>query len=338
MTNVIPELRKKPGVSYAFTGDGIELPVIDVTHPAFSISPTDDELAALADAFSQMIERMKLVTTDEQRLAMRKQMESSVLGRGLMAGTGSFLSGLNTYLMKLGADNLGEYAVELDRNIASSLPAISMRMRIQDMARLLADALAPALATSGRRPLHLINIAGGPAIDSVNALILLRREHATLLEGRRLAIHVFDQDQAGPAFGTRALDALRSHGGALEGLDITFTLVAYEWRHPDRLADALAGLDLPNAVWAASSEGGLFEYGSDDEIVANLRALRASGSGGTVTGSVTRDDGPGALSRGQTGLAVVPRSLAAFAALVQRAGWTVDVAITRPFSFDVRLK
>ena len=29
----VPETRKKPGVYYAVTDDGIELPIVDVTHP-----------------------------------------------------------------------------------------------------------------------------------------------------------------------------------------------------------------------------------------------------------------------------------------------------------------
>ena len=41
MSAIVPEAHKKAGVSYAFTDDGIELPVIDVTHPAFTIAPTD---------------------------------------------------------------------------------------------------------------------------------------------------------------------------------------------------------------------------------------------------------------------------------------------------------
>jgi len=29
----VPELNKKPGVCYAVTDDGLDLPVIDLTHP-----------------------------------------------------------------------------------------------------------------------------------------------------------------------------------------------------------------------------------------------------------------------------------------------------------------
>ena len=40
----IPETKKKPGVCYAPTDDGVELPVIDITHPAFALGLSGEEL------------------------------------------------------------------------------------------------------------------------------------------------------------------------------------------------------------------------------------------------------------------------------------------------------
>jgi len=337
VTARIVELNKKAGLSYAFTDDGLELPVIDVTHPSLAIAPTDAELAALTDVFLGMIERMRAVTDEAEKEAGRILMQGSIIGRALRAGSGTFLTGVNTYLMKLGPDNLGAYAVPVDRQIAAILPLVALRMRVQDVARMQAEALAPALAASPGRPLHFINIAGGPAIDSFNALILLQRDHPGLLERRSIVIHVFDQDQAGPAFGRRALEALLAPGAKLHGLDVTFTLVSYDWRDTTRLAEELATLELEAAVWAAASEGGLFEYGDDEAIVSNLQVLRAAGPAGTVTGSVTRDEGPAALSRDSNGVATIPRSLSAFTALAERGGWSVDQVITGPFSFNLQL-
>ena len=60
------------------------------------------------------------------------------------ARRGAILSGLTTYLLKLGPDNLGDaYAKPIDRRIAASVPTMAVRLRLQDMATLLADALAP---------------------------------------------------------------------------------------------------------------------------------------------------------------------------------------------------
>jgi hypothetical protein len=337
MQTLIPESNKKPGVSYAVTDDGIELPVIDITHATFSVSPSEAELAALTDAFLEMIERQRAMPPDAQQ-AMRQLMETSIIGRGLLAGAGTFLTGVTTYLMKLGPENLGAYAVELDRQIAAALPFLSLRMRLQDVVRLQAEALAPVLAAAPGRPLRLLNIAGGPAIDSLNTLIMLRQDHPTLLDGRPVAIRVFDRDEEGPHFGARALDSLRGAGGKLNGLNIAFERVQYDWRDTTPLTHELASLNGRDALWLASSEGGLFEYGSDEEIVANLTVLSgAARPGTTVVGSVTRGDGLAVTMRNPNGVATVPRSLDAFTALAERGGWAVDRVITGPLSFNLRL-
>src|SRR6476660_3607570 len=172
MDPIVPEAQKRFGVSYAVTDTGLELPVIDVTHPAFAIAPTDAELEALAAAFQEMMARQR-DATEEQLAALRSMLEGSILGRGMLAGSGTFLTGLDTYLMKLGPDNLGAYAAELDRQIARALGPV--RMRLQNVTAFMAEALGPALDSAPGAPLHLVNIAGGPAIDSLNALILVRQ-------------------------------------------------------------------------------------------------------------------------------------------------------------------
>ena len=96
MNATIPEAHKRFGVSYAVTDAGLELPVIDVTHPAFAIAPTDAELEALAAAFQEMMARQR-DATEEQLAAMRSMLEGSILGRGMLAGSGTFLTGLDTY-------------------------------------------------------------------------------------------------------------------------------------------------------------------------------------------------------------------------------------------------
>ncbi|HYQ18734.1 MAG TPA: hypothetical protein VEQ58_23325, partial [Polyangiaceae bacterium] len=45
------ERNKRPGVSYAVTDDGLELPVLDVTHPAFAFELSDEKLAAMLRRF-----------------------------------------------------------------------------------------------------------------------------------------------------------------------------------------------------------------------------------------------------------------------------------------------
>ena len=78
---------------------------------------------------------------------------------------------------------------------------------------------------------------------------------------------------------------------------------------------------------------------ADHAIEANLRALREGCTGRVaVVGSVTRnDDVAQRMIRGSTA-ALVPRGLATFRSLVQRAGFDVTRSIARPFADDVCLE
>lgn len=158
------------------TNDGTSLPVVGVTNPALAVTATDAELATLSDQFV-----LESTERQEMPLPLREALQRSRLGRGLMAASGTFLTGMNTYLLKLGPDNLGPDANPIDLRIAGSFPALTTRIRLQDMARLLADGLSRTAAAQLQRPLCFINIAGGPASDSWNALIHLHAEHADLL-------------------------------------------------------------------------------------------------------------------------------------------------------------
>jgi hypothetical protein len=335
----IPEKNKKAGVCYALSEDGIELPVIDLTHPAFAFQMDEATLAGHLERFYREEERQERLPLFLKRVLFRLVLSRSVLGRGLMQAQGGFLSSMNTYLMKLGPDNLGRgYAKGIDRRIAASLPCLSMRLRLQDMARLLAEGLTPALEAQPRRPLLMLNIAGGPASDSLNALILLSREHPEWLAGRRIRIHVLDLDSSGPTFAGRALEGLIAKGAPLQDLDASLHHQPYDWTRVEDLRRLLAGALAGDAVMATSSEGGLFEYGSDEEIVSNLEALRdLSPANGVVVGSVTPDDGPARALKDSSRLTTRPRSLEAFTSLAGRAGWRVVEAVERPFCRNVRL-
>jgi hypothetical protein len=53
MKSPLVEANKIPGLHYAVTNDGIELPIVDVTHPAFALSVTDTEQRARVEKFLQ---------------------------------------------------------------------------------------------------------------------------------------------------------------------------------------------------------------------------------------------------------------------------------------------
>jgi len=340
----MPEIRraerhKRPGVSYAVTDDGLELPVVDVTHAAFAGELTAAEQARLVARFLEEQQRFARLPAWLRSGMMRFFLRGSRIARGLREAEGTYLDSMTTYLFKLGPQMLGSYAVPVDRKILRSLPAISVRLRLRDMARLLADGLAPRLSQDARRPVCFINIAGGPAIDSINALIVLQRERPELLQSRTISLCVLDGDARGPSFGARALSALQEPGAALHGVDVRFEHRHYDWRNTAELTSALADAVQADAIVAASSEGGLFEYGTDQDIVRNLQALAAAPQARTfVVGSVTRDDETIRTLKLTSTAATKPRGLARFTELCAAAGWVIERSVERPLSDQVVLE
>ena len=320
-------------IVYAKTQEGVRTAVIDVMHPAFAVSVTEEELAAMVEKYILEAEQWKVVPE-----AVREALRNSTLGRALMAASGTFLDGLTTYYLKLGPDHLGEWATPLDRRIAASFPAFAARLRLQDVSILMAEGLARTLAFEPDRGMCLVNIGGGPGADSWNAMIHLHGEDTGLLVGKSIVIAVLDLDARGAAFGVRASEALCAPGAPLSGLDVSFQYLSYEWADTSRLAKVLEGLHAGEAACGISSEGGLFEYGSDEEIEENLKALHAgTARDAFVVGSVTRE---GAVVRASLiggRVAVRPRTLEAFRGLCERSGWEVVKVMERPFSYHVRM-
>ena len=323
----------KNSVLFAVTDDGESLPVIDISNPTFAVKTTEAELAAMADQF--------LIESAQQRdltPALREALQHSIIGRGLMAAAGSFLDAMSTYRIKLGPDNLWAGASPIDRSIAASFPAFTSRLRLQDMAQLIADGLSATLANEARRKVFLINIGGGTGSDSWNALIHLRARQPSLLAAREILIAVLDNDCSGPAFGSRAVEALRTEDAPLHGLDLSFRPFKYDWSNVEELQATLRLLNAESTACCISSEGGLFEYGSDAEIRSNLEALhRGTASDAHIAGSVTRDGGPMQASQSASRIRTHPRTLEQFTSLTEEAGWKVQRAIERPFSFHVSL-
>jgi hypothetical protein len=270
------------------------------------------------------------------RMAARK----SRLIRALVDPKAGFLDGLSTYVMKLGADNLvPPYDTPVDRRLAASPHIVLLRLRMQQVAQLVAAGIADDLASAeAAAPLALINIGGGPALDSINALILLRRDRPDLME-RPIAIEVLDASQDGAFFGANALAALQADRGPLAGLDIAMRHHDYDWDRPAALASLIEKLVAAGAIIAASSEGALFEYGSDQAIVANLRALRANGAGARlVAGSVTSADDTRRRMIAATRFKLFPRGVAGFAPLAAQAGFRIAKAESVLLSEQVLLR
>ena len=339
MAQFLFEPHKKPGVHYALTDQGTELPVIDVTHPSFRVTPTQEHDVKAARYIRAQTRRNPLLRW-AQTLVLPFFLRRSVIGRGLLRSYNGYLDGMSTYLMKLGPAHLGPWATKMDHKFAEGMESsgLFLRLRVQDMAEILADRLAPLLAAGPQRPLHFVNIAGGPSMDSLNTLILLRQHQGAGLQGRPIAIHVMDLESEGAHFAAAALAALQEEGGPLRDLDISLRHLDYDWNQTSALSyllQALAG----DALVAVSSEGGLFDYGDDAAVLANLKALYVDGPKDiVVAASLSHPQGTGSILRRGAKAGLVLRELKDLERLAEISGWTVTESRRRPMGYTAALK
>ena len=339
MPVLIPEKERIPGVSYALTQQGIELPVIDVTHPSF----TADHSVAAIEALRARVSAEALQWSRNPRwlqcLLMFLVVRRSVLMRGLRSSEGTFLSGMNTYLIKLPPAHLASsFATSTDRRIAAKGQIMDIRLRLQIMADLLAEKLCHDLDRAPADvPIFLLNIAGGPTMDSLNALILAQRKSSSSLTTHPIQIEVLDAHDEGPHFGLNALESLKTANGPLSGLNIRFAHQHYDWNKPSSLKNVFK--DLPaDALSLGSSEGGLFHYAPDDVIRANLEALRDyTGSRFSFSGSLTPDTPVNRASLSFSGAAMRFFRPDTFESLVHGTGWRIDRQVEVLRTLCVRL-
>lgn len=283
----IPEANKVPGLPYVFTDTGLELPVLDITHPLFETS-IDEKILADQRAQSSQAAAMVRAMPEAQRKMITDR--SYIWGTHFSgkAATGQ-LSGMGTYMLKLGPRLVGggeERAI--DRRATMSVNGIAARMRLRGLCRLQAELLSPLLQAHAGERLCLVNIAGGAASDTINTLRLVQRGDPNLLRKRRVEIHLLEIDTIGPHFAEMSLAALRETGGDFAGLDLDFRFHNCSWTDEAAWKEILKdrGLD----IVLCSSEGGLFEYGRDEEIrtVLEILAERPSISTG-IAGSCLLD-------------------------------------------------
>ena len=116
----IPERHKKEGLCYAVAANGIELPVIDMGHPAFELDADRTKLNALLEKTKRDMDKRARMPAVFHKLLVPLILRGSLLAEAIGVAQGSFLSGFGTYLLKLGPENLGRgYAKKVDCAIAA---------------------------------------------------------------------------------------------------------------------------------------------------------------------------------------------------------------------------
>ncbi len=201
----------------------------------------------------------------------------------------TFLSGMSTLMMKLGHGLIGSGRnFFFDRLGSKSFGAVTLRMRVRDICKLQSETLVPQLMKTQGKNLCFVNIAGGTASDSINTLITIQEKDPSLLKDRKIEINVLDVDTFGPGFAYRCIESLKAHGGYFHDLNISFKYINYNWNNPTKLTELL--LDRKEWLKICSSEGGLFEYGTDEEIIQNLNTLYDNSQDDMkIVGSLIRD-------------------------------------------------
>jgi hypothetical protein len=273
MTNEVYTIKNKlHGLSYVFAMNGIELPVLDITHPDFISSIDEDKLKKMLPYVEKNAEKNANKFNKIPNFIKNYFAKHSFAMAELLQSENSFASGISTLMMKLGPNLIGKGKKRFwDRQVTKGFGSLVIRMRIRDISKCQADELIPLLQKSQEKNLCFINIAGGAASDSINALFLIQQKNPELLKNRKIEINVLDVDTYGPTFADRCITALKAPSGRFSGLDVSFRHINYDWNVTEKLEKILS--ERKEWLQICSSEGGLFEYCSDEVINENLSIL-----------------------------------------------------------------
>ncbi|MDD1504806.1 hypothetical protein PVA17_18850 [Lysinibacillus sp. CNPSo 3705] len=265
-------------ILYAVFENEIQLPILDITHPLFNASIDEQayHLSCLKSARS--IESLKKMPGFIRNIFVKMSNVDN-----------SYLSGMRTLLYKLGPDlTRGIKLGFRDKWAVKQTSFMGLRIRLRDLCRCQSEILLPQLKQFPERNLCFFNIAGGAATDSINTLILIQESDPELLKERKIEINILDIDTYGPNFAKRCIDALKQPGERLHDLDIALNIIHYDWSQPEALLKM--SLERSNWIQLCSSEGGLFEYGSDAAIIENLNHFYTnSPADARITGSLIFD-------------------------------------------------
>jgi hypothetical protein len=324
-----PETSQIPGLAYALTHNGIELPVLDITHPHFLSSIDEDHLDEVSKASIQKMLALGGMSDDQKRTYYGQLSKSHVFGHVFVSDpSANFMSGMSTYVYKLGPNLIGGgQERDFDRSVSMEIGSVAARMRIRDLCRLQADAVIPQLESSPQENLCFMNIAGGAASDSINTLILILKENPILVRNRKIEINVLDIDTLGPHFALSCIEALKTQAHHFHGLDVAFRHVPHDWKDTDGLIPLLS--NKKHCIVMCASEGGLFEYGMDEDIIGNLNVLYDHAPDGMrIAGTLVHDTNrvhatvPAMVKATNAGLRFL--GVSGLTGLLEKTGWRLE--------------
>ena len=206
----INEELKKEKILYAYLHESMNLPIIDVENPAFNLS--SDELKNT----EYKVKKPNII----QKILFRFIGRKSILAKIISSSNSTYVSGIGTYMLKIGAENLDkEYFNDIDKSIASSLPCLSARLRLQECSYLIYESIEELLRNN-KRNLYLLNIAGGVAFDSINSLMIMKRKNPELLSQIKTKILVLDITDEGIDFAKKSITVLSDNNQIFNDMDL----------------------------------------------------------------------------------------------------------------------
>jgi len=217
----IPETAD-PGVAYASTPSGLELAILDITHPAFACGRMrrPGRGGAGAGPKARGAGLAGGCSTDGPAHILKR----SRIGQGLLAAHGSHLDGLSTYLMKLGAP---PWPGPPSRPWTAASPAA--RWPAAAPARHRPGQAQPAAwrasACRGGRPCTCSTSPAGGQRQPEHAAAVASRPPGPA-GPRPITVHLLDLDQAGPSSrpALTAWQARRPAGGLHAALHVQPTI------------------------------------------------------------------------------------------------------------------
>jgi hypothetical protein len=313
-------MRKIPGDRTIIRlSNGAALPLLDIDDPAFSRQ---------AD-YARYLREDAAMDARGPEIAASSPLVKWIIKR-LTKVDGNSLSGLKTLVCKLGPELIEGCRVPvLQRWLAGQFSSRAMRVRMVRTCAMQSEYLRERLEEDPSKDVLFANVGGGPSTDSINVLLTLRRRHRGLLDGRKIHIAILDMDALGPEYAVKALDALKRADDGLRGVDASARRVEYDWSNAEGLARLLG--EYRDRITIFSSEGGLFEYGSVEDISKNLRALRelAGGSAAVFGSAVKSRDQVNkgyAASADISGIGIKFRGLEEIRGSLEAEGWKVASA------------
>lgn len=299
---------------------GVKLPLVDVTHPAFLV---DDGRAHLEKWRAEMATPAKKPTsTASTQAELEPEFYLPGLIERMFGRSTGYLDGWATYLLKIGPENLPPTASDIERTLLSSPNAMSLRVRLQQLSHLIAEFMSTRRGVSSFR---LVSLGGGTAIELLNALLIyVKRLGPQALPPIEIA--VLDIDSEGSVFGATALGALQEPGGPLAEIKASLAFHEYSWTEPSSFRGTAARWGSDGACMIISSEGALFEYGSDAIVEANLRFWREVGAC-ALAGSAIRADSAGNAMVARSPFALYARSQESIESMARQMGYTLRRAI-----------